>query len=647
MISGLVNFLVMLFYQGNFPARVTWTLFFYTMGAVAIARIAIEQTRAYAHGYAFILGIAGFFVMSGYLGSVVFTALILFIISFLADRIVHDCTLIDETADASGQGLVDFGKDLVHAHLNKPESEPVATASGESSSTNSDSPATKKAKFRSTHQPGRTVMWLALAALPLFGLGQFMLRDDPATWERAKFLLAIYLFASLSLLVTTSFLGLRRYLRQRGADMPGNVSVGWIAGGLLSILMILFVAYLAPVPGQLLASVKIPDFLDSPDDQQASRYGWGDEGAQRQSEDDATVNQPTGEEDTPPSGEFQQGAKPGEADHGNAKDAPAGTDPGGKKQGGSKSSETESSKSEASEPQSKQSQSSQPKSDMGQEQSGSKQEPNASGKKNEQSQDSSQPKPENQANEENTKKNSDNKQPQESKQQDDSKSGDDAKDSPKQEQSDEPRDDDQTRKSDDESKDSDENKQEPKTSNQPSGKNAAQRSMEAISSSLPAISGLLRWLIMLGLMTIIAFYVWKNYEALLEWWRSLFGLPPSTAVHGNEDVIDSMKEPPPRSFSSFENPVGRENDPRRAVVITFQAFEAWSREQGWRRIKDETPSEFLKRISVAIPQAAEPAGQIVDAYNRIVYGRGNASSADIRAVNLIWSLMTKSLASTG
>ena len=50
----------------------------------------------------------------------------------------------------------------------------------------------------------------ALAALPLFGLGQFFLRGDPDTWARAQKLLAFYLFASLSLLVTTSFLGLAK-----------------------------------------------------------------------------------------------------------------------------------------------------------------------------------------------------------------------------------------------------------------------------------------------------------------------------------------------------------------------------------------------------------------------------------------------------
>ncbi len=632
MISGLVNFLVMLFYHGDFPARITWTLFFYTMGAVAIARIAIEQTRAYAHGYAGILGIAGFFVMSGYLGSVVFTAFILFTISYLADRIVHDCTLIDETVDASGQGLVDFGKELMLAHANKPTDDQPSSKINPSPNDGLELPMAKKLKPRTTHQPGRTVMWLALAALPLFGFGQFMLRDDPGTWGRAKFLLAMYLFASLSLLVTTSFLGLRRYLRQRGADMPGNVSVGWIAGGLLSILLILFVAYIAPVPGQLLASFTLPDFLDSPKDKQASRYGWGNEGAQRQSEDDATSNQPRGNDDTPSSGESQPGAKPGEADHGNAKDAPPGSDPGGKKSGGKESGGKESGADKSSDA----------KSDPAKSQAGAKNKSIDSGEDSQRPSSKSQPPSESQENTEKTPDNSDNKQQSQNKQSDDSK----PQDSTNQEQSKAGQEDSQSKKPDDSPQDDQKKKQQTREQDSSGGQSAAQRSLEAVSSSLPAISGILRWLIMLGLVAIVTFYVWKNYEALLQWWRSLFGFPSPNSNDEDTTLTNATKESPLRQFSSFDNPAGRENDPRRAVVITFQAFEAWAREQGWRRNKDETPSEFLKRIGTAIPQAVEPASQVVDAYNRIVYGRGNATSSDMRAVHSIWSVMTQSLKST-
>ncbi len=160
MISALANFLVLILYHGGFPQRVAWTLLMFTMGSVAIARIAIEQNRAYSLGYAAALGAATLLVMSQFIGAPLFCALMLIVIAYLADLIVRDCTIIDDEVDASGQGLIDSGRLFVKRRI-----------SGNSTST--DQP---------THQPGRTVMYLALAALPLFGVGQFLLRGDAASW---------------------------------------------------------------------------------------------------------------------------------------------------------------------------------------------------------------------------------------------------------------------------------------------------------------------------------------------------------------------------------------------------------------------------------------------------------------------------------
>ncbi len=595
MISGLVNFLVLLFYHGAYPTNVTWTLFFFTMGSVAIARVAIEQTRSYAYGYAGILGIAGFVVLSGFLGSPVFTLFLLLVILYLSDRIVHDCTLIDDSVDASGQGLIDFGRDLVKSRTR------VADGPGPATST------------RKTHQPGRTVMWLALGALPLFGLGQFMLRSDEATWNRAKFLLAVYLFASLSLLVTTSFLGLRRYLRQRGVDMPSNVSIGWIAGGILLVLAILFCAYMAPVPGQLLASFELPTFLDPPDDRKASRWGWGSEAAQQQNEDDAKI---TGESpEAPPSGESMQGAKRGEADSGNAKDAPAGNESGGKKSGGESGNEKGDSKQGE-------------KGDSKQGEKGdSKQGENADSKQGEKG-DSKQ----GESSDGNQSKKSDQNQ----------KSDNEKVDSASETNEQQKQKDQQQAENDAQKKEQQQAKKKQAVEASQSKSESQQPTNTTTQSSLPQLSWLIRALIMLALIIIVGVFVWLNYESLLNWWRSLFGGSSRDQASRNAIANDPIDNAPPRSFASFSNPIGRESDPQRAIVITFQAFEAWTREQGWQRTLNETPSEFLRRIATALPQMSVPASQVVDAYNRIVYGRGVANSADLHAATMIWNLMSRS-----
>ena len=76
------------------------------------------------------------------------------------------------------------------------------------------------------------------------------------------------------------------------------------------------------------------------------------------------------------------------------------------------------------------------------------------------------------------------------------------------------------------------------------------------------------------------------------------------------------------------------------MVVTFQAFEAWTREHGWTREKDETPSEFLQRVANSVPQMSDAAMHVVDAYNRIVYGRGRATQRDLEAAKQVWQAMT-------
>ncbi|MEM0926757.1 MAG: hypothetical protein AAGJ83_12025, partial [Planctomycetota bacterium] len=266
MISSLASFFVLLFYDGSFTDRLFYLIVMFTMGSVALARLVIEENRTYAAGYTIALGAAMLFVATQFVGNIVICTGLVVLIVYLADRIVHDCTLIDESIDASGEGLVDRGL------------EEWMGTTDESSATDSQPNSLQAAKRKRGSQPGRTVFLLALAALPLFGIGQFMLRDSSDIWFRAKLLLAVYLFSSLSLLVATSFLNLRRYLRQRDVDMPRDVTIAWLTGGMVLVASLLLLAYLAPLPGTLIAGWSPPTFGN--EDQWSSRFGWGEEAAE-------------------------------------------------------------------------------------------------------------------------------------------------------------------------------------------------------------------------------------------------------------------------------------------------------------------------------------------------------------------------------
>ena len=677
MISSLANFLMLVLYHGNYSARVSWTLLMYTMGAVAVARIAIEQNRSHSLMYLGGLGLAAFVVMAGLIErSPIFCAGILALIAYLSDRITHDCTLIDDDVDASGQGLIDFGTAAIKNEINRKTDEETETDPETSTSSDADAIAEtdvgssakskSRKRERATHQPGRTVMYLALAALPLFGIGQFLMRSDQQTWSKAQWYLALYLFASLSLLVTTSFLGLRRYLRQRKVDMPGDVTVAWLAGGLVMIAGILGLAYLAPMPGNLLASLEMPAFLTSPSDRQSSKYGWGNEAASKSNPDSKTTQNDKNPDDkeihsTAP----KEGSPPGDSGDGKGEKGPAGKKKGGKKSGSEKSKDGKGPKQDSKSKQQSNGDQGKQQQDKGQQkqsggskeeqkqdgkkQDGKKQERKKQGDKQNQQQSKSDPKAGDQKADQSAKK-----------QKPDSKSQNNDKQKPDQEKP-------ENSKPENDYSKSDQSKQNEKSDTKQANKNdsseknrnskkegAKQQDSQSSQSSPPKSSsgsnligkmfsllgGLIKLLIMVALLIVVVVFVMRYRGALSDWWNRLWNREREVEEElALAQTQTSEPDKPPRPFSSFRNPIGREKDPRKVVVITFQAFEAWMREHGWQRGKDETPNEFLRRVGREIPSAAPDANQIVEAYNRIVFGRGKATKRDMKAAQQIWQAM--------
>lgn len=632
MISSLVNFLMLIFYHGRFPERLSWTLLMFTLGAVGIARIAIERDRAYSLGYGGILGLITYLALLRFVDSPAFSFVILIVIAYLADVIVRDCTLIDDDVDASCQGLMDSGRLFVKQKIE-------SSTDGESSK-----PEPTSKRKRKTHQPGRTIMYLALAALPLFGLGQFMLRNSPDVWSRARWLLAFYLFASLSLLVTTSFLGLRRYLRQREVEMPSDVSVGWLTGGLGVIALVLMLAYIAPLPGRAIATFEPPKWLDSPGTTVASRFGWGNEGADDSEQGDRASAEQENENQQPRGTRSEQGAPPGDSGDGDRQDGPSGEKGGGKQQsqqGSSDSQSSEQKQSGSSGDQGSQNQSQQSQSN----QRGDQQQSSSESSASQQASDPNQQTSSSQESRESRSNDSSNQD--QSSDESRSESSSDGRD-PSNSDSGEPTDDSQSdREGSQEQRPSDGSNDESSSSEQSSDGSSSTSGQSppsdpAGSSSnfdvVGAVSSFFKWIVFLVLAGIVGVFVWMHRELIAAWWERLFA-GSETNPQTEPEIEEIIASAPRRPFASFRNPVGNEADSRKVVVITFQAFEAWTREQGTSRSKDETPAEFLRRFSKVAPNVSPAASQVVDAYNRIVYGRGRATEKDVQAADLVWREM--------
>jgi hypothetical protein len=251
MVHSVCFFLVEVFYRGAAIGGVRWVLFWFVLAVVLIARIGIEQGDGQAMIYGLALALVTWLYLSTIQPNVLFGALLLAIVWFTAHKLTSSCTLIDEDADASGQGLL-------HSILRLPRKfkkgssaaakTNVATAAA--SLKHSSAPAAPESKTTKSQISGVWLIYFSLAALPLFGFGQMLLpAGDMAARHQGFFYLFLYLAAALGLLVTTSFLGLRRYLRQRYLVMPGNIAFGWVQFGVAGAAIVLCLTLLLPRPG--------------------------------------------------------------------------------------------------------------------------------------------------------------------------------------------------------------------------------------------------------------------------------------------------------------------------------------------------------------------------------------------------------------
>ena len=157
------------------------------------------------------------------------------IVWWCAHRLTWDCTLIDDEVDASGAGLLQM------AGLDKRGPPPPQSTPERDKPKKKSLPGLagwweryeryREAERKRPHAPGVWVVYFSLAALPLFGLGQAQIPVEEADRRAYSFwLLCIYVGSGLGLLLTTSFLGLRRYLRQRKLRMPAAITGAWQIG---------------------------------------------------------------------------------------------------------------------------------------------------------------------------------------------------------------------------------------------------------------------------------------------------------------------------------------------------------------------------------------------------------------------------------
>ncbi len=258
LVGSLVFFLVEILYGGKYEGRLLWTLFFFVIGIVLVARVAIQVDAGRAMAYGLALAVVCWLALMAFIEyprdssmapfAPIINLVLMGVVWWCANKLTWDCTFIDENRISASKGL------LVASGM-EPRSD----------SSDKTLPEPKRGKARGgfweryqryrdrrakqPHTPGVTVVYFSLAALPIFGLGQSLIPSDDASRRSFAFTLAAcYVGCGLGLLLTTSFLGLRRYLRQRGVKMPVVMTGTWLGMGSVLIAGFLLVAALLPRP---------------------------------------------------------------------------------------------------------------------------------------------------------------------------------------------------------------------------------------------------------------------------------------------------------------------------------------------------------------------------------------------------------------
>jgi hypothetical protein len=289
LVGSLAFFLLEILYAGQWPERLRWTLFFFVFGAVLVSRVAIQVDASRAWLYGAVLGgvtflAAGRFADAGVLINLTIIAVVL----WSANKLTWDCTHMDESAEDAGSGLLDEIQDELQA----PASSPGADAPG--------SP-------RKARPMGRWVVYFSLAALPLFGLGQALIpAEDAGRRHYAFWLMTVYVACGLGLLLTTTLLGLRRYLRQRKLQMPAAMTGLWLGLGAAVIAGFLFVAALLPLshPEYSIVTIRPIGSADRTASKYAAKGGNAGKGEGRGGGDDKTQTAENGS-----SGKGQEGGR--------------------------------------------------------------------------------------------------------------------------------------------------------------------------------------------------------------------------------------------------------------------------------------------------------------------------------------------------
>jgi hypothetical protein len=695
LVGSLCFFLIEVFYRGDFAARLHWIMFWFVVATVGIARISMEEGAERASVYSLGLVAAVAVAVMQFVDSPIIAWALMAVVWWCAHKLTWDCTLIDDEQDASGEGLLQVagleegkGADSVRSNADDNDDQPRRPAWWRQLL---ESPEERR---RRPHAPGVWVVYFSLAALPLFGLGQaFIPASDVGRRQQAFWLLVWYVASGMGLLLTTSFLGLRRYLRQRKLEMPTTMTGTWLGVGATLIIVLILLTMLVPRPNPEYPVERfVANAIRSPL-QRASRHAFLRDSGVKQAPADATPgnpppnsSQPSDSQQTNPqtqpqsnqggsqptanqgnrsgqSGAQQRGEQP-TSDSQNSGQPPGqqtgsqptgGQQSGGQQSGGQQSGGQQTGQSreqtggrqtagQQSGGQASGKQQGGQQSQANQQQEGPQGERRQDGEKgSSEQQNGAQPQSGSQA----PNDQQSGSQPPTTKQKNDQQSS-----------SGKPFSRDQTQ-----SGQQPDNKQPPGDKPQQTPQSASSAASTPPSPPPPApsrlpklpnlsLEGWIRWLMwsVLAVAAVIGFLMYRKqvidflrrlWAELLTLLNELFGRRQPRSA----DRAETETREPPRSFAAFINPFNsgkaQRIAPEQLVRYTFEALEAWAFERREARRPEDTPIEFAEALNERFPEVAHEARQLARLYSQMLYARSTPKRDCLPMLQRLWDELSR------
>ncbi|MGD9497920.1 MAG: DUF4129 domain-containing protein [Armatimonadota bacterium] len=296
-----------------------WVVFWFLLACIGIARIRTKYGGAAIAGYysALLAGAIFLFVWvytgragafyggagGGQLMALIFNWALVVVVWWAAHAVTREATL-EENVETQLEGGLWTLLAEEWKYPDAEEREPDAQVD--------------HAKVRPRH-PGRLVLWLSLAALVLFAVGQRTIGSEGTHARTAFWCMSLYVLFALLLLALTNLSALRMQVRRRGISLAPAVSPAWmITSTLVVIAIVLFSALMprSPTPAGEPRYVQVPQWLtDSqrPGVQRGPAQGLGPEGrAPGEGKHEGPSPEEGGEQPGPGQDEGERGGRRGE-----------------------------------------------------------------------------------------------------------------------------------------------------------------------------------------------------------------------------------------------------------------------------------------------------------------------------------------------